>query len=98
VGNRRTRCDRLGGAHRISHYALSRNPQHPEPVFFQESCARFVALRTIIHVVHDTIDFDDKSRGEATQTNDVGPDGVLPTKFRGVRPSRQLLPQKPLRN
>jgi hypothetical protein len=47
--------------------------------------------------VNETIGFDDKSRGEATEINDVGPDEVPPTKLRAARPNPQLLPQKPLR-
>jgi hypothetical protein len=72
---------------------LRRNPQHPEPVFFQEFRPFVVAPRPIGHVVRDPVYFDDQSLGETAEVDDVGTNRMLAPELQTLRPHSQLLPQ-----
>ena len=95
-GALRPRNDCVGSANRIRKDTLGRDPDHPEPVIFDELKTALIVFRLLPHIVNDAFDLDHQPVLQAAEIDDVRTNGVLTPEFDAAGAESELLPQQPL--
>ena len=94
-GARRPRDDSVRNRVCIVEHAARRDPQNPEPVFFQIMIPQRIARPAVAHFMGNAVDLDRQPSGKTAEIDDVIlTDWMLLAEFQAAWAGAQALPQE----